>query len=339
MDRDGHKWTMIPREGGRYRLEVRDKNGRLIQFGEFAPDGSGKGRMIGEDGKWHDAYFRPDGSIFLPGEWAQGSGDFLSHFDLKTDVTILPDGTRVEETIMRDPDWDDRIVGHRKVEVTPDGSFRRYWSADIDGELQERPINQIDSGAFTDALWWFMPIPGAGLAMKGASKLAGKIPGLNKAIPKIAEKLHIPKPRQAPLGTAPGPMPKRVPGADPDPLPPPGGIPGLHPTPKSSAPNPHLDSTWPGTGKLQPKPGAPEFDPLPTVKWPNTPDTPYPPRNGEGRLYPPQIIDPRTGAPIPHPPAPDLRAGPSTVPTNWRNPFINEWIRRGYPVPGPRKAV
>ncbi|GEE01506.1 hypothetical protein nbrc107696_19520 [Gordonia spumicola] len=243
MERDGRKWTKIPREGGRYRLEVRDKNGRLIQFGEFARDGSGKGRMIGEDGKWHDAYFRPDGSIFLPGEWTQGSGDFQSHFETKIDVTILPDGTRVVDWIMRDPDRDDAVVGRRKAEVNPDGSFRRYWSNDIDGDLQERPINQIDSGMFTDALWWFMPIPGAGLAMKGASKLAGKIPGLNKAIPKIAEKLPIPKPRQAPLGTAPVPMPKHVPGVDPDPLPPPGGIPGVHPTPKApAAPNPHLHS-------------------------------------------------------------------------------------------------
>ncbi|QRY62367.1 HNH endonuclease [Gordonia sp. PDNC005] len=93
-------------------------------------------------------------------------------------------------------------------------------------------------------------------------------------------------------------------------------------------------STWPGTGKLEPGEGQPEFQPLPTVEWPDTPDHPYPPVNKLGVPYP-KVIDPRTGMPIPHPPRPNMeRVSPDLrAKGGWRKPFLNEWISRGYPVP------
>ncbi|WP_341258423.1 hypothetical protein [Gordonia malaquae] len=226
MEKGGEHWTLTPREGGHYRIDVRDSDGRLTLWGELKPDGTGKGKMLGRDGKWHDAYFRSDGSVYMPGEWSK-VGDF--GFESRTSVTILADGGKIVEEITRDPGYGGLIIYHTRLESNPDGSVRKFESADVNGKMHELDVQRSEDLA--EALWWFAPLPGSGLVLRGLGKIATKIPGVNRAIPKIVEKLPIPKPRQAPLGEVPTPMPKNVPGhekIDP-PYPPLEGIPGVTP--------------------------------------------------------------------------------------------------------------
>jgi hypothetical protein len=315
----------------------RPAGGQRLTLSESMQTLLGNGRLegrvherIGQDGKRSYYLLDRDDS----GQLVERAVTGIGHADINGETVFeLDDGTGVTasgDTAVQDVrgTWwvlgtneagnlqRSAIVDGKKVIVTlqpnPDGTHSEYITGQVpatvrdfgtDGKLiRERVLDPgtvyADDGPLWDAVLTVIPI--GGWAAKGG-----------KALWSIADRNDM----------------ITGDGADADLAP-------IKPNPYQPAPL--LDSTWPGTGKIEPGPGQPEFQPLPTVQWPDTTDHPYPPVNGQGLPYP-KIMDPRTGQPIPHPPAPNMPQVPNSqrAPDGWRGPFIREWIKRGYPVPGP----
>jgi len=245
-------------------VELRGLDGSVAQW-RFDKDGNAQ--TLGSDGIWRAAVVNPDGSVTYPAQWQH-----VMHSGLERNEqwTIRPDGTKESIYQIRDGD---KIVGYNITDYDAAGNMIRVRArTDGTGPLYDVPVNKNSAEIMytaKEAGMWLIPVPGGGLAARGALKLAERV-GLDGLGTKIIEKIPGLGGPNTSLGAGVDTLPKHVPSLDPDPLPN-GPLPGIHPAPNTAPKSPPLDSTWPGTGKIDPAPGQPKVDLPPANKWPDTP--------------------------------------------------------------------